>query len=150
VGCRHQVGDEEDDERKEEMRRLPWEKWGTIAGLIVTIALIVAAHFTGISSAVEESKTYTDRQIEDRKTAETKFATKEETAYIKEALVDLKSGIDLANDRLYEIQQNQVLVRVANDRLVKIQKRLTMANENVSDLKDEMKKITEKKKGNGR
>ena len=80
------------------------------------------------------------------KTSSEKYATKQEIGFIREMLTELKDGVNQANDRLYDIQKNQVLVRVANDNVVKIQRnldvannRLKTANRNVSELAQEVK-----------
>ena len=85
--------------------------------------------------------------------AEQKYATKQELVFLTESLSRVERGVDIVLERTYDIQKNQVLVKVANDQLVQIKRRLTVANENVNDLKEQVRdqnvmveKVLDKKK----
>lgn len=113
------------------------KKW-----FVGTFIVVFLAGIGGVSAYYKDQENRDDAK-------EKKYATKEEAAsimqflqYMKatqdEANKAFKQGLDQANDRLYDIQKDQVLVKVANDRLVKISRRLSVANDNVSDLKEQV------------
>jgi hypothetical protein len=107
-------------------------KW--LIGTFITVFLIG----TGVVSA------YFKDQDARAGANENKYATKTEVAgllqYLRfmketqdEANKEFKKGVDQANDRLYDIQKNQVLVKVANDNVVKVQRNLAIANSRLAN-----------------
>jgi len=139
------------------------EKWK----LIVTIVIFVIPLGGGlsasyISSRVDSVKAAVIETVNEELKRD--YATKEEIKFIlqsqsrleevvKETNRQVTEGFRDTNEKLYEIQKNQVLVRVEKDHLVQIQKKLSVVNNNTVDLKEQVqsqrtviKSVLDKKK----
>jgi hypothetical protein len=134
------------------MGRTPDQKFWLTIGLSGLLALIggVSSYFNALASIREQIQ---DTQNSYRHEAESKYATKEETNFIRQDLKELKDGISLANERLYEIQKSQVLVRLVSDRVAKLQDHLNVAtsrimrtSNSINNKVDEVKDVVDKKK----